>query len=117
MPQITLYHNPRCSKSREALTLLAQNGVTPSLQLYMDHPPSAAQMKQLLSMLGCSARELLRTSEAAYRELNLANPDLGEAQIIDAMCADPRLIQRPIAVRGKRAIVGRPPEAILELLS
>lgn len=117
MPQITLYHNPRCSKSREALALLEQKGVVPSLQLYMDKPPSTAELKQLLSMLGCSARELLRTSESAYRELNLANPELSEAQLIKAMCADPRLIQRPIAVSGERAIVGRPPEAILELLS
>lgn len=117
MPQITLYHNPRCSKSREALALLEEKGVVPSVQLYMDKPPSAAALKQLLSMLGCSARELLRTSEPAYRELNLANPELSEAQLINAMCADPRLIQRPIAVSGKRAIVGRPPEAILELLS
>ncbi len=117
MPQITLYHNPRCSKSREALALLEQKGIVPSLQLYMDNPPSTAELKQLLSMLGCSARELLRTSEAAYRELNLANPALGEAHLIKAMCADPHLIQRPIAVRGKQAVVGRPPEVILELLS
>lgn len=117
MPQITLYHNPRCSKSREALALLEENGVIPSLQLYMDKPPSAAELKHLLSMLGYSARELLRTSESAYREMNLANPDLSEAQLIKAMCVDPRLIQRPIAVSGKRAVVGRPPEAILELLS
>jgi arsenate reductase len=116
MPQIILYHNPRCSKSREALALLEQNGVTPALQLYMDKPPSVAEMKMLLSMLGISARELLRTSEAAYRELNLASPELSEADLVNAMCGDPRLIQRPIAVRGKRAIVGRPPEAILELL-
>jgi arsenate reductase len=118
MPQITLYHNPRCSKSREALALLEQNGVAPSLQLYMTDPPSVAQLQQLLSMLGySSARELLRTSEAAWHELNSANSELSEAQLIAAMCADPRLIQRPIAVCGKRAIVGRPPEAILELLS
>jgi arsenate reductase (glutaredoxin) len=116
MPQITLYHNPRCSKSREALVLLAERGVTPLLKLYMDDPPSVAEMKQLLSMLGISARELLRTSEAAYRESNLANPELSEAQLIKAMCADPHLIQRPIAVSEKQAVIGRPPEAILELL-
>ena len=117
MPQITLYHNPRCSKSREALALLEQHGIVPAVQLYMDNPPTSAEFKHLLSMLGLSARELLRTSEPAYRELNLADPALSEAQLIQAMCNDPHLIQRPIAVRGKRAVVGRPPEAILELLS
>ena len=117
MPQITLYHNPRCSKSREALALLEHHGIVPSLQLYMDNPPGTAELKQLLAKLGISARELLRTSELSYRDLNLADPALSEAQLIKAMVDDPSLIQRPIAVRGKRAIMGRPPEAILELLS
>ncbi|MES2624293.1 MAG: arsenate reductase (glutaredoxin) [Pseudomonadota bacterium] len=117
MPQITLYHNPRCSKSREALALLEHRGVIPALNLYMENPPAIAELKQLLAKLGLSARELLRTSEPIYKELRLADPKLSEAQLLQAMCDDPRLIQRPIAVLGKRAIVGRPPEAILELLS
>jgi arsenate reductase (glutaredoxin) len=116
MPQIILYHNPRCSKAREALALLEQKGIKPSLQLYIDNPPSVAELKNLLALLGIPARDLLRTTEPSYHELNLANPALSEAQLIKAMCDDPRLIQRPIAVRGKRARIGRPPEAILELL-
>jgi arsenate reductase len=117
MPQITLFHNPRCSKSREALALLEQHNIVPALQLYMENPPTKAELKQLLAKLGLRARDLLRTSEPAYRELNLANPALTEAQLVRAMVANPSLIQRPIAVRGSRAVLGRPPETILELLS
>ena len=116
MPQITLYHNPRCSKSREALALLEQQRIVPDVQLYMDKPPTVAELKHLLALLGLSPRELLRTTEPAYREMNLANPTLTDTQLLKAMSADPHLIQRPIAVRGKRAVVGPPPEAILELL-
>ena len=97
--------------------MLEHQGVDPVLQLYMDSPLTVAQLQHLLTQLGMSARELLRTSEPAYRELHLNNPALSEAQLITAMCDEPRLIQRPIAVCGQRAIVGRPPEAILELLS
>ena len=117
MPQITLYHNLGCAKSREALAWLEHAGIVPVVRLYMESPPAEAELKHLLAMLGMTAHELLRTSEPAYRELHLANPALSEAQLIKAMVEDPRLIQRPIAVCGKHAVVGRPPEAILELLS
>jgi arsenate reductase len=117
MPQITLYHNPGCSKSREALALLEQHNIAPVLQLYMENPLTVFELKQLLSKLGLPARDLLRTSEPAYEKLNLANSALSEAQLLQAMVANPSLIQRPIAVRGSRAVVGRPPETILELLS
>jgi arsenate reductase len=117
MPQITLYHNPRCSRSREALALLEHAGIVPDVKLYLESPPTEAELKHLLAMLGMTARELLRTSEPAFRELNLTNQALTEAQLISAMLEHPHLIQRPIAVREKRAILGRPPEAILELLS
>lgn len=113
---ITLYHNPRCSKSREALALLEAQGHTPDIVLYLQTPPTAATLKSLLKALGIPARELLRSKEAEYSELGLDDPGLGETALIAAMVAHPRLIERPIAVLGKRAVIGRPPEKILELL-
>ncbi|MDF3031277.1 MAG: hypothetical protein K0R03_1835 [Moraxellaceae bacterium] len=113
---ITLYHNPRCSKSREALELLEARGVQPDIVRYLETPPDAATLKQLLRTLGISARELLRTKEDEYRELGLDDPALGEDALIAAMVAHPRLIERPVAVCGQRAVIGRPPEKVLELL-
>lgn len=113
---ITFYHNPRCSKSREALALLEAQGQTPAIVLYLQTPPNAATLKSLLKALGIPARELLRTKEAEYAELGLDNPKLSETALIAAMVEHPRLIERPIAVSGKRAVIGRPPEKILELL-
>jgi arsenate reductase len=113
---ITLYHNPRCSKSREALELLESRGVTPEVVRYLDTPPDAAALKTLLRQLGLKARDLLRSKEGEYRELGLDDPKLSEDALIAAMVAHPRLIERPIAVCGKRAVIGRPPEKVLELL-
>lgn len=112
----TLYHNPRCSKSREALTLLQTNGCKPDILLYIDTPPTAKQLKELLATLGISARQLIRTGEEAYKELNLANEKLSDAALIKAMVANPKLIERPIFINGDRAIVGRPPENVLNIL-
>ena len=113
---ITLYHNPRCSKSREALTLLEARGQAPRIVRYLETPPDAATLKSLLKSLGISARGLLRSKEPEYAELGLDDPKLSEAKLIAAMVAHPRLIERPIAVDGKRAVIGRPPEKVLELL-
>lgn len=117
MTAITLYHNPRCSKSRQTLELLRERGVEPELVLYLEHPPTAGQLTQLLGWLGLPARDLLRRGEAIYKELGLADPSLSEQALIEAMTHHPQLIERPIAVRGERAIVGRPPENVLALLS
>jgi arsenate reductase len=114
--QVSLYHNPRCSKSREALKLLQESGVEPQVVLYLEQPPSAAQLRELLSKLKIGARDLLRRGEEAYRELGLGDESLSEQTLIDAMVKHPRLIERPIAVAGERAVVGRPPERVLELL-
>ncbi|MBB3167807.1 arsenate reductase (glutaredoxin) [Simiduia aestuariiviva] len=111
----TIYHNPRCSKSRETLALLEAKGITPEIVRYLETPPSAAQIKTLLRQLGLSARALLRTGEEAYKTLNLADTGLSEQALIDAMAAHPKLIQRPIVVHGSKAAMGRPPEAVLEL--
>lgn len=113
---ITFYHNPRCSKSRAALELLEAQGVTPTVVRYLDTPPDAATLKRLLKALGLGARALLRTGESEYVELGLDNAALSDEQLITAMVAHPRLIERPVAFDGKRAVIGRPPERVLELL-
>lgn len=115
MTALTLYHNPRCSKSRQALALLQERGIQPQIVLYLEQPPTQAQLRQLLTKLGCSARELLRKGEDIYKELGLADSSLSDAQLIAAMVEHPKLIERPIAVLGDRAVIGRPPENVLEL--
>ncbi|MCF0016583.1 arsenate reductase (glutaredoxin) [Pseudomonas stutzeri] len=116
MTELTLYHNPRCSKSRSALELLEARGLTPAIVRYLETPPTAAQLRALLDKLGLSARQLLRTGEDEYKSLALANSELSEAELIEAMVEHPRLIERPILVAGDKAIVGRPPERVLEIL-
>ncbi|MES2819359.1 MAG: arsenate reductase (glutaredoxin) [Pseudomonadota bacterium] len=116
MTELTLYHNPRCSKSRAALELLDARGLTPTVIRYLDHPPSATELKALLAQLGLSARQLLRIGEEAYRTLNLADATLTEDQLIEAMASHPKLIERPILVVGERAVIGRPAERLLEIL-
>lgn len=113
---ITLYHNPRCSKSRQALALLQEKGQQPEIKLYLESPPSAAELKSLLAKLGLSARDLLRKGEDAYKELNLRDEKLTEAALIKAMVNNPKLIERPVAIKGDKAVVGRPPENVLALL-
>ncbi|MWV13225.1 arsenate reductase (glutaredoxin) [Pseudomonas sp. R-28-1W-6] len=117
MTDLTLYHNPRCSKSRGALELLEARGLTPNIVRYLETPPSAAELHSLLGKLGIGARQLLRTGEDEYKELNLADGSLSEAQLIEAMVAHPRLIERPILIAGDKAVIGRPPEKVLELLA
>ena len=116
MTELTLYHNPRCSKSRAALQLLEERDLQPVVVHYLDTPPSAAQLREVLEKLGLPPRQLLRSGEDEYRELGLANQALGDEQLIEAMAAHPRLIERPILIAGERAVIGRPPENILELL-
>jgi arsenate reductase len=117
MTDMTLYHNPRCSKSRGALELLEARGLEPRVVRYLETPPSAAELRGLLAKLGYSARQLLRSGEEEYQTLNLADPTLDDDALIAAMVAHPRLIERPILVAGDKAVVGRPPERVLELLA
>lgn len=112
--EITIYHNPHCSKSRETLALLRARGVEPHIVDYLQTPPSPAQLRSLLTALGISARALVRDKEAAWRENGLENVD-DEVRIIDALHAMPVLIERPIVVRGTRAVLGRPPSNIEQL--
>ena len=116
MTDLTLYHNPRCSKSRGALELLQAQGLTPNVVRYLETPLNAAQLSDLLAKLKISARQLLRTGEEEYTTLNLADSNLSDAQLIDAMAAHPKLIERPILVVDNHAVIGRPPEKVLEIL-
>jgi arsenate reductase len=111
-----LYHNARCSKSRGALELLQARGHEPELVHYLEAPPSPADLRELLRMLGTDARGLLRTGEPEYAELGLDDPSVGEDALVAAMAAHPTLIERPVFVHGDHAVIGRPPERILEIL-
>jgi arsenate reductase len=112
----TLYHNPRCSKSRAGLALLREQGIEPEVVEYLKHPPDADTLSALLDMLGLGPRELMRTKEPEYRALHLDDPALTREALIAAMVANPRLIERPILVKDGRAALGRPPEKLLEIL-
>lgn len=117
MQDVTMYHNPRCSKSRETLALLKQHGVEPNIVLYLDTSPSLEQLRTLLQQLGfSSARELMRKKEDRYKELELADENLSEQQLLQAMVDNPKLIERPIVVKNGQARIGRPPEQVLEIL-
>lgn len=116
MPGIRLFHNPRCSKSREAHALLTERGVGFDEVRYLDTPPSPEALRALVARLGLPPRALLRTSEAAYTALGLGDTALPDETLIAAMSAHPQLIERPILVVGERAVIGRPPERVLELL-
>ncbi|MDX1391946.1 MAG: arsenate reductase (glutaredoxin) [Rheinheimera sp.] len=113
---LKIYHNPRCSKSRETLSLLQQQAAQVEIVDYLKTPPSAEELTQLLHLLGLTARELLRTKEDDYQQLALDNPSLTEQQLIEAMVAHPKLIERPIVVKGNKAVIGRPPSNVLTLL-
>ena len=117
MSEFTLYHNPRCSKSRAAVALLEEHGRAFDTVLYLETPPSAAALRELLKKLGLSARQLLRTGEDEYAELGLNDASLSEEALIEAMAQHPRLIERPIVVSAERAVIGRPTERILELFA
>jgi arsenate reductase len=116
MPKIEIYHNPRCSKSRQTLALLEDRGESPTIINYLETPPDAARIGQLLEMLGLAPRELMRRTEALYGELNLANEHLTNAELIQAMAENPKLIERPIVVANGKAALGRPPEQVLDIL-
>ncbi|KFD20048.1 MULTISPECIES: arsenate reductase (glutaredoxin) [Tatumella] len=114
---IQIYHNPRCSKSRETLGLLQQRGIEPEIILYLESPPSPETLKQLLAAAGFSEpRQLMRRNEEIYKTLGLADKTLTEDQLLAAMASHPKLIERPLVVNGDRARLGRPPEQVLEIL-
>jgi arsenate reductase (glutaredoxin) len=112
---MTIYHNPRCSKSRATLALIQASGIEPRIVEYLKTPPDAAELKAIVRKLGVAAESLIRKGEEAYK-LKYAGKTLSEAEWIEAMTREPVLIERPIVVRGARAIIGRPPENVGALL-
>jgi len=116
MSDVTIYHNPRCSKSRQTLQLLEEQGINPDIVLYLETPPDRDTLKAIISKLSIPVRELLRTGEQEYKDNTLKNPALDDGALLDAMARWPKLIQRPIVVKGNNARIGRPPEAVLEIL-
>jgi arsenate reductase len=114
--EVTIYHNPRCSKSRATLELLRAQGIEPNIIEYLKTPPSQAELARILKMLGMEPRELMRSKEAEYRQQGLDNPGLKQKDLVKAMHDTPKLIERPIVVANGRAAIGRPPEQVLEIL-
>jgi arsenate reductase len=115
MSEYIIWHNPRCSKSRQTLALLEENGVEAEVVKYLDATPDADGIKAVLKLLGISARELMRTKEDIYKALDLKN-EADEEKLIQAMAENPKLIERPIVIKGNKAVLGRPPEKVLELI-
>ena len=116
MSDFTIYHNARCSKSRQTLQILLDHNIKPTIVEYLKQPLSKDLLGQLLKNLGLTARQLICTKESEYKDLGLADVSLSEEQLIVAMLANPKLIERPIVTKGQRAIIGRPPESVLELI-
>ncbi len=117
MSTFRLFHNPRCSKSRRALELLVERGVDPELVLYLDTPPSFDELRAILSRLKLEPRDLMRKGEDIYKQLGLSNPELSSDALIGFMVENPVLIERPIFVTEVAAVIGRPPENVLTILS
>ena len=113
---VTIYHNPRCSKSRQTLQLLRDRGIEPEIVEYLKAPPSADELDGVLAKLGIEPRALMRKKEAAYRESGMVDESLSRRALIDLMVANPIVIERPIVVNGARAALGRPPESVLSIL-
>jgi len=111
---VTIYHNPRCSKSRQTLELIREKGVEPQIVEYLETPPSAAELKDILSKLGMSAAEIVRTKEAKEEGIDVSALD--NDALIEALAAHPRAIERPIVVKGAKAVMGRPPQNVIDLI-
>lgn len=116
MTDVTIFHNPRCSKSRQTLELLQQNGIEADVVEYLKTPPDAEQLEQILTLLGLEPRELMRSNEAEYSEQGMDKLDLSREQLIALMVRYPKVIQRPIVIKDGKAAIGRPPETVLEIL-
>ena len=112
-----IYHNSGCSKSRETLQILQDSNIEPEIIDYLKTPPSAQELKRIIEMLGVSARDLLRRTEEVYKQANLDNDSLSDDDIINAIVEHPALLQRPIVICGDRAVIGRPPTLVLEIIA
>ncbi|MFW5926083.1 MAG: arsenate reductase (glutaredoxin) [Myxococcota bacterium] len=116
MSGVTIWHNPKCSKSRQTLALLEERGVEPTIVKYLQNPPSPGEIDRVLKLLGVQPRDLMRKKEAPYAELGLAESERTREELIQAMAEHPILIERPVVIRDNRARIGRPPERVLEIL-
>lgn len=116
MQKVEFWHNPRCSKSRQALQLLRERGIEPKIVLYLEDPPSERKLRQTLKKLGCGPDGLLRRKEKVFRELGLGKEGVSDSEKIRAMVEHPILIERPVVIAGDRAVVARPPEKALEVV-
>lgn len=116
MSDYQILHNPRCSKSRQTLALLEEKGVSPEIILYLEATPSVTELQAVIAKLGLAVRDIMRTGEDAYKDNNLKNPELSDDELLAAMVASPKLIQRPIVIKGDKAVIGRPPENVLDLI-
>lgn len=113
---VKIFHNPRCSKSRQTLALLQENDAAPEVVEYLKTPPEREELIAILDMLGLQPRQLMRTGEAVYKDLGLDDESLSRDQLIDAMLENPILIERPVVIHDGKAAIGRPPERVLEIL-
>lgn len=116
MSKTQIYHNPRCSKSRQTLALLTEHQEDIEIIEYLNDTPTPAELAKLIEQLGISPRALLRKTEAEYKDLGLKNDDFTDQQLIDIMCQHPKLIERPIVVKNGQARLGRPPESVTDIL-
>ena len=117
MPGYTIYHNPRCTKSRQTLQLLRDNSIEPEIVEYLEEPPTRTELRQIVRALGIPARELIRRKEKLFTEIGDADIRYSDSAAINLLAEHPRLIERPIVVRGSAAVIGRPPENILKLVA
>lgn len=115
--RLVIYHNPSCSKSRETLQILVDHDCTPEIIEYLEDPPGPDELRSLIDMLGVTARDLMRTTEPVYRDAELDDDSLSDDEIIEAICEFPALLQRPIVVFGNRAVIGRPPLKVLDIIA
>ncbi len=113
---ITILHNPRCSKSRATLNMLRKKDIEPKIIDYLETPPTTEQFKEILAKLGLGPRDVIRTGEKIYKQLELADTALSDTALITAMVGNPILIERPIVINGEKAVLGRPPEKVLDIL-
>ena len=113
---VTIYHNPKCSKSRQTLELLSAKGITPTIIEYIKNPPTVEKLKEILSQLGIAPRDLMRKKEDIYKELELRILSLSDKDLIDLMIEHPILIERPIVIANGKAVLGRPPEQVFDIL-
>ncbi|MBT8433722.1 MAG: arsenate reductase (glutaredoxin) [Gammaproteobacteria bacterium] len=115
--RLVMYHNPNCSKSRETLQILEDNHMSPQIIEYLEQPPTVQELKDVIKLLGISVRELVRTTEPVYRDAKLDDDTLTDEEIIAAICKFPALLQRPIVISGDKAVIGRPPARVLEIIA